>query len=138
MKKILYIFRGVPGSGKTTVAEHMAEHLHFGDSIICCADDYHMVNGEYKWKIENQGYAHKSCQTKCETLMKDNVPTIILANTNTTAKEMKPYETIAETYGYTVFYLVVENRHGGKDTHNVPEASLEAMSVRLKDSLKLR
>lgn len=112
--------------------------MYFGESIICCADDYHMVDGEYRWKAENQGYAHKSCQNKCEDLMKDNVPTVIIANTNTTVKEMKPYVDMAKVYGYKIFYLVIENRHGGKDSHNVPEASLEAMENRLKGSLKLR
>lgn len=136
MEKVLFILRGVPGCGKSTVAEELAKGHQIG--IICCADDYHMVNGEYKWKAENQGYAHKACQNKCEFLMKANTPRIIIANTNTSNKEMKPYSDMAETYGYTVFYLVVENRHGGKDTHNVPEDSLKAMANRLMDSIELR
>jgi predicted kinase len=139
MKKVLILLRGVPGCGKSTVAEELAKgYTTVEGNIICCADDYHMVDGEYRWKAENQGYAHKECQKKCETLMKIEATRIIVANTNTTVKEMKSYVDMAETYGYMVLSLVVENRHGGKDSHNVPEASLEIMENRLKESLKLR
>jgi predicted kinase len=138
-EKVLFILRGVPGCGKSTVAQEIAKkHFTATGDVICCADDYHMVDGEYKWKAENQGYAHKACQNKCEFLMKANSPRIIIANTNTTNKEMKPYAEMANFYGYTVFYLVVENRHGGKDAHNVPEDSLEAMASRLRGSIELR
>jgi adenylate kinase len=129
------MLRSVPGAGKSTVADEIAKG--YGDaSIICCADDYHMVDGEYKWKLENQGYAHKSCQDKCKRLMETNAERIIVANTSTTVKEMKPYLDMAADFGYMVFSLVVENRHGGKDVHNVPEASLEAMEKRF--DIKLR
>ena len=131
----LFILRGVPGCGKNTFAEEIARG--YGD-IICCADDYHMVNGVYIWKPENQGYAHKSCQNKCELLMQNNSERIIIANTNTTEKETKPYIELAEKYGYMVFHLVVENRHGGKDTHNVPEDTLTRMENNIKNSVKLR
>ncbi|MCK9574644.1 MAG: AAA family ATPase [Candidatus Pacearchaeota archaeon] len=132
-EKILFMVRGVPGSGKSSVAEEIAKGY---PDVICCADDYHMIDGEYKWELARQGYAHKSCQAKCENLMKCGVPRVVVSNTSTTVKEMKPYYDMAATYGYSVFSLVVENRHGGKDIHNVPEASLEAMEKRF--DIKLR
>ena len=135
MEKILWIVRGIPGCGKSTVAIELAKGYD-NEKIICCADDYHMVNGEYKWSLEKQGFAHKSCQTKCETLMTNNSQRIIVANTSTTLKEMKPYTALAEKYGYTVFSIIVENRHDGKDVHNVPEISLSAMTERF--DIKLR
>lgn len=136
MEKVLIFLRGVPGCGKTTVAEYISKLGMQAAGSVCCADDYHMVNGEYKWKLENQGYAHKSCQSKCESQMKDGISPVIVANTSTTVKEMKPYTELAATYGYKVFSLIVENRHGGVDVHNVPASSLDAMEKRF--DIKLR
>ena len=42
MKKILYLLRGVPGSGKSTVAQNIGG-THFE------TDKYFMVDGEYKF-----------------------------------------------------------------------------------------
>ena len=48
---------------------------------------------------------------------------------------MKPYYELAEKYGYAVFSLIVENRHGGKNVHNVPEETLEKMRNRFEIKL---
>jgi predicted kinase len=128
-QKDLIIVRGIPGSGKTTFASLLSND-------VCCADDYHMVDGEYKWKAENQGYAHKSCQNKCKAQMESGKPTVVVANTSTTIKEMNPYIDMAETYGYRVFTVIVENRHGGINEHNVPSDTLNAMEKRF--NIKLR
>lgn len=139
MKKHLILLRGVPGCGKSTVAEYLAP---MGDldkflmAPICCADDYFMVDGEYKWSPTKLGWAHAQCQGKCEQAMIDDETRIIVSNTNTTEKEMKAYYEMAEKYGYMVFSLVVENRHGGTDVHNVPDASKDAMVKRFSIKLK--
>jgi len=61
---------------------------------------------------------------------------IVVSNTFTQEWEMKPYYELAEKYGYTVFSLIVENRHGGTNSHNVPEDVLTAMENRFE--IKLR
>ena len=48
---------------------------------------------------------------------------------------MKPYYEMAEKYGYVVFSVIVENRHGGKNVHGVPEATLDNMRKRFEFSL---
>ena len=48
---------------------------------------------------------------------------------------MDPYFKLAKEYGYTVFSIVVENRHGGTNVHNVPEDKIEQMKNRF--SIKL-
>jgi uridine kinase len=47
--KVLIILRGLPGSGKTSVAEYLANDY---PGIICCVDDYHIIDGVYNWKFE--------------------------------------------------------------------------------------
>lgn len=126
--KDLIIVRGIPGSGKTTVAKK------FGRAI-CCADDYVTdINGNYNWSVKTIGASHAWCQRKCERFMKADIETVIVANTTTTEKEMTPYLELASTYGYRVFSIVVENRHGGKNVHNVPDETL----IKMKDRFTLK
>lgn len=60
---------------------------------------------------------------------------IVVSNTFTQEWEMEPYFKLAKEYGYTVFSIVVENRHGGTNVHNVPEDKIEQMKKRF--SIKL-
>ena len=129
MNKSIIIIRGLPGSGKSTVAE-LFENAH-----ICTADDYHMVEDKYDWKPENVSIAHQKCQEKCESLMKIESPKIIIANTSTTIKEMNPYYNLATKYGYKIFSIIVENRHGGINIHNVPDEIIDKMKNRFEISL---
>ena len=128
MEKVLIIVRGIPGSGKTTVAGM------FGKAI-CCADDFFTHKGKYVWKAERVGKAHEWCQRKCRRFMKAQVERIIVANTSTTEREMNPYMDLARQFGYMVFSVIVENRHGGVSVHGVPEATLDKMSTRFNIKL---
>ena len=124
----LYIFRGVPGSGKTTLANALCDK-------VVSADDYHYdADGVYRWEAKNQGAAHRYCQGKTRTIMELGQD-VAVANTSTTVKEMKPYYKMAEEFGYTVFSIIVENRHGGKNVHNVPAETIEKMKARFSVEL---
>jgi hypothetical protein len=147
MKKIktLFIFRGLPGNGKTTAAEMMAwqmEHVHgpVRDYKVRSADDYFYENGPnpgvYEFDPAKIGNAHGQCKFKVEADMKKNFTKVFVANTFTTEKELKPYLKMAEEYNYRVVSLIVENRHGNKSIHNVPEETMDKMENRF--SIKLR
>lgn len=136
MNKVVYILRSVPGAGKSTLAEHLCDTSK--SSHICCADDYFMVDGEYKWDVEKLGSAHAWCMQSFIECLKDNVDVIVVANTNTYEKDVKSYYEKAKEYGYTVFSLVVENRHDGKNVHDVSDEILATMENRLKQNIKLR
>ena len=124
MEKILIIVRGIPGSGKSSFSELL------GTKAICTADDYHVRNGIYEWKPERIGTAHDWCQRKCRRFMKKQVERIVIANTSTTVRELQPYMDLARQFGYIVYSVIVENRHGGVNIHCVPEATLEKMKTR--------
>ena len=127
----LIIIRGLPGSGKTTLAKK------FGSKAICTADDYHTNrNGKYNWKPENVGKSHSWCQRKCRRFMEKEIPTIVVANTSTTEREMKPYVEFAEKYNYRIFYIICENRHNGETIHGVPEETIKRMEERFNIKLK--
>lgn len=129
--KQLFILRGIPGCGKTTVAESISP-------FVCEADKYFMKDGVYDWKPEEIGTAHMWCQSLCEFYMKAGHEKVVVSNTSTRERDLSPYYEMAEKYGYVVFSLVVENRHGGTDTHSVPDEVKERMEEQLKASLKLR
>jgi hypothetical protein len=48
---------------------------------------------------------------------------------------MEPYFELAKKYGYIVFTIIVENRHGGVNQHGVPEKTIQAMKDRFQIKL---
>ena len=136
MKK-LYIVRGLPGSGKSTFAEALVG----SDFLVCEADKYFIVDGEYKFDATKLKQAHEWCRNRVETYMKDSLVNdqfyreIAVSNTFTQEWEMEAYYKLAEQYGYMVFSIIVENRHGGKNVHGVPDEKLEQMKNRFEIKL---
>ena len=117
------------GAGKTTFA-------HLLGRAVCSADDYFTTrSGDYIWSADKVGTAHAWCQRKCRRFMKKQVERIIIANTNTTEREMQPYFELAAQFGYKIFSVVVENRHSNASVHNVPEESLQKMRDRFQIKL---
>ena len=135
MEKTLIILRGVSGAGKSTVADMLAEGLW----PVCEADKFHYTeDGVYDWKPENMQAAHAWCQAEVKDMMGWNFRRIIVSNTSTSEKELKPYLDLAEENGYRVISLVVENRHGNDSIHSVPQETRDAQERRLRNSLKLQ
>jgi predicted kinase len=133
MKKILYLLRGVPGSGKSSVAQNIGG-THFE------TDKYFMVDGEYKFDPTKLKQYHQMCQDEVNLAMIQNHTAhlndvIVVSNTFTQEWEMKPYFDLAKTYGYQVFSLIVENRHGGLNQHGVPEDKVQIMKDRFEIKL---
>ena len=128
MEKILILVRGLPGSGKTTFAQSIAA------GPVLSADDYFMVNGKYEFNADLLGKAHETCLNRTEYQMQRGTNQIFVANTFTTKREMKPYFEIANQYGYAVFSIIVENRHGNKSVHNVPGETM----IKMKDRFDIQ
>jgi predicted kinase len=135
--KILTLVRGLPGSGKSTFADFI-----WNSHVICEADQFFVgEDGVYRFDGSKIKDAHKWCRDKVETFMKDNqlngqyYPEIAVSNTFTQEWEMEEYYKLAEKYGYKVFSIIVENRHGGVNEHGVPADKLEAMKNRFEIKL---
>lgn len=132
--KNLFLLRGLPGSGKSTLAKMMSD-THFE------ADMYFVdENGNYNFDVTKLKEAHTWCQDQVNMSMILNITTgdnsvIVVSNTFTQEWEMEPYYKLANAYGYKVFSLVVENRHGGVNSHGVPEDKLEIMKNRFEIQL---
>jgi predicted kinase len=126
--KILYIIRGIPGSGKSTFANSL-------DCPVFEADMYFMNDGEYKFEADKLKLAHNWCKLRVEHSMEDDFQKIAVSNTFTQEWEMEAYYEMAKQYGYTVFSVIIENRHGGVNEHGVPEDKLQMMKDRFEIKL---
>lgn len=133
--KTLYLLRGVSGCGKTTLANNLSE---LPNTATIAADDYwyYLGNGEYAFDINRLPEAHSWCRESVEGLMGHEY-NIVVHNTNTSEKEIKPYLDLAEKYGYLVISLVIEKRHTNENVHNVPEEALKRQESKLRNSIKL-
>jgi len=131
--KYLYILRGLPGAGKSTLARTIG-------AVYFEADMFFLEGKEYKFNPTKLKDAHAWCQNQVRTSMKNSDSKmgdskIAVANTFTQEWEMQPYIDMAKEYGFTVFTLVVENRHGGTNVHNVPEEVIDKMKERFEIKL---
>jgi len=130
MEKDLVIVRGLSGAGKTSFAEIVGK-------AVCSADDYLIDrNGNYNWHGSKLRKAHDWCYRKCERFMKIGASPVIIANTNSTEREIRPYFDLGKKYGYKVYSVIVENRHGGQNIHDVPEDVIEKMEKKFNIKLK--
>ena len=129
MEKVLYIVRGIPGSGKSTFAKTLGGQHYEADMYFIDEE------GNYNFDVTKIKDAHQWCQSFVETDMVLEYPKIVVSNTFTQDWEMEPYFKLAKEYGYTVFTIVVENRHGGVNQHGVPEDKLQMMKDRFQIKL---
>ena len=157
--KTLFLIRGISGSGKTTTANLLSEN---GKYPVLSADMYFEDSeGNYNWNPSKLKDAHAWCKFQVETLMKHyridyytnvdiqnsskifgkfgnylaQLDKIFVANTFTQEWEMEDYFKLAEQYGYQVVSLIVENRHGNKNVHSVPDEKVEQMKERFQIKL---
>lgn len=123
--KDLYLLRGIPGSGKSSLAKSIGG-VHYE------ADMYFMIDGKYQFDVSKLKLAHNWCAIQVQKSMVDEEPKIIVSNTFTQEWEMQTYYELAKMHGYRVFSLIVENRHGGVNEHGVPEDKLQMMKDRFE------
>ena len=128
MEKHLFLLRGLPGAGKSTLAKSIGG-AHFE------ADMFFMENGEYKFDATKLKDAHNWCRHSVMDTMKAGEPKVIVSNTFTQEWEMNAYYLLAKELGYTVFSLIVENRHDGVNEHGVPQEALDRMKNRFEVKL---
>ena len=119
---ILYAFRGLPGSGKTSFAKSL--NLKFFE-----ADQYFekFNNNKYDFKLLKK--AHQYCYQSVKKEL-ENGKSVIVSNTMTSQKEVKEYQDLAKKLNVKFVSVILENRHNGKSIHDVPISSIQKMKER--------
>jgi predicted kinase len=128
--KDLILLRGLPGAGKSTLADTITTDAISADMFF---ED--VITKEYKFDGARIKDAHRWCQDLCKRQMKFGHTKIVVANTFTREWEMDAYYELAEKYGYRVYSVIVENRHDSMNVHGVPEDKLEIMKNRFEIKL---
>ena len=126
--KLLYLLRGLPDSGKSTLAKTLAGVHIESDMFFVDAE------GIYKFDPQDWGHANRWCENNVmeamEASIKDDsgkLDTIIVSNPFIKEIELVPYYKMAKKYGYHVFSVIVENRHTLRDDSNVPDYRTQKM-----------
>ena len=137
MSGVLFLVRGLPGSGKTSFASAI-----WNDYAVCEADKFfYDKEGNYNFDPSKLKEAHAWCKNEVESKMIEHqnnqqyYPEIAVSNTFTQEWEMEDYFKLADKYGYKVVSLIIENRHGGQNVHGVPEDKLQIMKNRFQIKL---
>ncbi|KAI9097246.1 hypothetical protein DFS34DRAFT_685902 [Phlyctochytrium arcticum] len=117
--KRLFIVRGPPGSGKSTLCREVAEHYSFGSlptdpdqleefykkHILCTSDLFiSSVDQVYRYDFNKLAQKHDENKDRCLAAMKAGISPIVIGNTALQKWEAKPMTEEVEL-------LSVRNRH---------------------------
>ncbi len=135
-QNILLIIRHVSGSGSSSLAEFLVSNVH--SAVNHEADSWMMEGDNYVFKPERLGYCHKQCLDNTELSLKLDQKLVIVNNTFTDEKSLKPYQDLAAKYNYKFVSVILENRANSKNIHGVDEQTLGRQEGKLRNSIKLR
>jgi len=114
----IILIRGLPGSGKSTIAMRMKGFHHLE------ADMYHMEDGEYVYKPENVRLAHTWCLDTTRDLL-FQAQSVVVSNTFITNAEMQPYFDLASDLKVPIGVWEQHEQYGS--IHGVPEEVIARM-----------
>ena len=131
----LILLRGLPGSGKTTLAQVLGALP--GARVLSIDDYFTDEHGVYTFHHLDNHKAYQHCIDRVEEFMLDHCPHIIVHNTFVYDWEMKPYLDLAQVHGYQLHVTTVEKYHSGQNVHEVSDEQIRKMAekygVRLGD-----
>lgn len=131
MTNELFLLRGLPSSGKSTLAQYL---VHYG-GMSFAADDWFDKFNECKFDASKLSKAHEWCQKSVKHAMSWSATPIVVHNTFSRLWEMQPYLDMAKQMGYKITVLTVEaglttGELANRSAHGVPEETIIKMMDR--------
>ena len=123
----LILVRGLPGAGKSTHARIIANEIFRCARVE--ADMYFIKDGEYLFDATKLGEAHAWCLKNTREIIGEGV-SVVVSNTFTTIKELKPYFDLAKEFKIKPQVVLCQGNY--KSVHNVPEETIEKMRKRFE------
>ncbi len=125
----IVLIRGIPGSGKTTIAKKT-----YPQHVLCEADQFfYDDNGNYHYDVAKIRDAHSWCQTAVKEAMNKN-NNVVVSNTFIRLWEMKPYAVMAKSHGYKI--NIIEATGTFKNIHGVSDEKVAMMRKRYEPETK--
>jgi hypothetical protein len=87
------------------------------------------AQGNYNFDVTKLHQAHTWCHNKTREALEQN-RTVVVSNTFTTKKELKPYFDMAREFGIVPIVYLAQNQFN--NVHNVPADKLQAMRDRFQ------
>ena len=131
----LILIRGIPGSGKSTLARELQKHFagEYGNVQYTSHFEADMFfvdkQGKYNFDVTKLNQAHNWCLEQTRAGL-EHGDTVIVSNTFTTKKELKPYFELAMEFGIMPVVYLAQNQF--TNVHSVPEEKLKAMRDRFQ------
>ena len=127
--RVVYIMRGLPGSGKSTRARQLVGPY----GLVASTDDWFVGADEvYRYDPEKAGVAHEWNHRRFRAAVAAGVPAIAVDNTNVIVAHYRPYAAFAEAAGYEVRLVPVptllsDEELAARTTHGVPVETIRRM-----------
>jgi predicted kinase len=131
--KIVYIMRGIAGSGKSTKARELAGDI----GAVHSTDDYMMVDGKYSFDARRLSEVHeKNLDAFCKSL-EEGVSIVVCDNTNIRRAWFEEYVWAAEVAGYEVKIITMPHPDvalaAERNIHGCPARTIQRMIDRFED-----
>lgn len=117
----ILLIRGLPGSGKSTIAKQMEGYVH------CEADQFFESDGQYRFDASKLTEAHEACLLKARRAVEEGKSAVV-ANTFSRKWEAAAYQELAKEFGIDL--RVIEAKGRFKNVHGVPDSVIQKMANR--------